>query len=311
MSRSSEPERAFVEAQERALRRYGVDAESRLVEVDAVHGSAHVLVAGTGPPVMMVIGGGLPAAMWAPLMGRLGGFTRYAVDLPGLGLTSPTTFDPATFRAFSVEFLDQVLQALGLERAVLVGQSIGGLWSTWLARDRPQHVSRLALIGCPAAMLGTSAPLGLRMLTVPGVAAMLSRLQPPSTRQVERVARMGGEDLSGRSELRDLLEAAERLPTWTPSLVRIVRAVVGLRGARSEVVLTADELAAVSRPVQLIWGEHDPFGPPSVGARAAQLIPSAHLHVVAGGHGPWFGQAGPIAELATPFLAGAAASTTG
>ncbi|MEU8799735.1 hypothetical protein [Spirillospora sp. NPDC048819] len=52
----------FRNAQQRTLSRYGVAAESRHIDVPAIGGSAHVLVAGEGPPLVMVIGGTIPAA---------------------------------------------------------------------------------------------------------------------------------------------------------------------------------------------------------------------------------------------------------
>ena len=302
MSRETRDEQEFIRTQERTLRHYGVDAESRFIDVDVVAGRAHVLVTGDGPPVMMVIGGGLPAAMWAPLMAELDGFRLYAVDLPGLGLTDTATYSSATLRSFSVDFLDQVLAGLGLDRPVFIGQSIGGQWSTWMALDRPHQVSALVLVSCPAAMLGTAAPLPLRLLTVPGLGRVMTRLLPPSPTQVDHLARAAGEDFTDHPELRGLLLAAQRLPTWSSELIGIVRSVVSLRGARPQVVLTPDELARITQPVQLVWGEDDTFGAPAVGERAAELIPDSELHVVPGGHGPWFRYAEHIGARLIPFV---------
>lgn len=299
---TSAVEQAFVRAQERALRHYGVDGESRFVDVDVLDGRAHVLVAGEGPPALLVPGAGLPAAMWAPLMAELTGFSLYAVDLPGLGLTDSTAYSWRTVRSFSGRFLDQVATGLGLERPVLVGSSVGGQWSTWRALDRPERIEALVLIGCPAGLLGTSAPLPLRLLTLPGVGWLANRLQPPSPKQVDQVARMAGEDFSEHVELRDLLVAAERLPTWSASLVPLVRTVVTVRGGRPGATITTEELRRLQIHVQVVWGDHDPFGGPEIGQRAVDLIPDAELHVVPGGHGPWFLGAERIAALLRPVL---------
>ncbi|MGD8898372.1 MAG: alpha/beta fold hydrolase, partial [Acidobacteriota bacterium] len=152
----------FEAAQERLLRRVGVAAESRFVDVPAVSGQAHVLVAGRGPAVVMVPGFADPAAMWAPLMARLEGFTLYAVDRPSFGLTDRARYSTATIRRLAVTFLEQVLDALGLERPAIVANSIGSLWSIWLALERPRRLATMSHVGCPAFILGTSAPLPMR-----------------------------------------------------------------------------------------------------------------------------------------------------
>ena len=58
----------FSKAQAAVLDRYGITAEERWVEAPVVDGHAHVLVTGEGPPVVMLNGIGVPAAMLAPLM---------------------------------------------------------------------------------------------------------------------------------------------------------------------------------------------------------------------------------------------------
>lgn len=294
--------RQFEQAQQRVLDRYRVDVESRFVDVPRIDGRAHVLVGGEGPPLVMAPGGGLVAALWAPLMERLDGFTLYAFDPPGHGLSDPATYRAGTIRSTAVEFLGQLLDGLGLERAPFAANSMGGLWTSWLALDRPDRVSAISYIGCPALMLGTSAPLPLRLGTIRRLHQLVERLQPPSPKQVERLGRMAGEPLDELPELRDLLLAAERLPAFSSQLFDIHRALVRVRGARPEVALTAERLAGVTQPVQLIWGDHDPFGSPAVGRRAAQIIGDAECHVVDGGHGPWFTGSGAIAPLLTRFL---------
>lgn len=42
-------------------------------------------------------------------------------------------------------------------------------------------------------------------------------------------------------------------------------------------------LSQITVPVLLIWGDADPISPPAVGERLADMLPDAHLHVIAGG----------------------------
>lgn len=294
----------FKAAQERLLRRYGLDAESRFLEIAAVDDRVHVLHGGTGPPVVMVPGFADPAAMWAPLMAGLDGFTLYAVDRPSFGLTGGAEHTTATFRELAVTFLEQVLDALDLEQPLFVGNSIGSLWCSWLALDRPDRVAAMVHAGCPAFWLGTSAPLPLRLLSVPLVGRFIMAISPPSPGQIEAFGRtMAGEDLSQFPELRDLLVAAQKLPGAHDSILRLLHAVVRLRGARPEVALMAEQLARIRQPVLLIWGSRDAFGGPSVGAEATRIIPHATFHTVPdAGHVPWVGHPSAVAAAAGSFL---------
>ena len=293
---------AFLDAQQRVLDRYRVAAQRRSVQVPATGGQAQVLVAGQGPPLVMVIGGAVPAAFWIPLMARLPGRTVYAIELPGFGLTDPTAYHPATLRQTAVEHLAGVLAILGLGPSDFVTQSMGSQWTAWLAADRPGTVTSQVMIGCPAFFLDTSAVFPLRMVSVPGLGSLLMALQRPSTKGAERMMRTVGEDPVGLGELRDVLLAAQRLPTYTPSLLALMRAVMSWTRPRPAVVTTPQQLQRITHPVRLIWGERDSFGSPEAGRRIAALIPGADVRVMPGGHAPWFHHADMVAELARDHL---------
>lgn len=292
----------FEDAQRHLLERFGVRAESRFVDVPAIGGRAHLLVAGEGPPLMMVIGGMVPAAFWTPLMPHLGGYTLYAVDLPGFGLTDPVDYWARPLRSLVVDFLAQVLDRIGLQSVPLVTQSQGSLWSAWLSLDRPGTVAAQVMVACPAHILGTSAPLPMRVMSIPTIGRMVIKLQTPSRRQVDRVFAMVHEDVSVLPEIRDVMLACERLPAYVGSFVGLLGAVMRFGRVRSEIALTGQQLAELRHPVQLIWGDDDPFGSVAVGRRALDFLPDAELHIVPGGHAPWFRQAEQVGELAMQFL---------
>lgn len=297
---SSRSIEGFIEAQRHVLDRYQIEAESLFVRLPVLDGDAHVLVAGKGPPVVMVIGGGMVAGLWAPLMAQLRGFTLYAVDPPGHGLTAPMEYRTETIRSRASQFLAQMLDGLELQSAPFVSQSMGGLWTTWLALDRTERVASISYVACPAMLLGTSAPTMLRISTIRFIRRLLQTFDPPSAAQVRRMTRRAGEDLTDLPELSDLFLAHERMPGMASSLLDLHRAVVRVRGSRPAVRLTESHMSAVTQPVQMIWGEHDPFGPPSVGRRVTEITSRAQLHVVPGGHGPWFHHS----EIVGPLIDG-------
>jgi pimeloyl-ACP methyl ester carboxylesterase len=291
----------FIEAQQRMLERYRVEARSRFIDVPSIGGKAHVLVAGEGPPVVMINGIGIPGAMLAPLMAQLDGLHQFVVDLPAYGLTDTTPGLADNLRRSAVHFLEEVLDGLGLDRPPFVGSSLGSLWTSWLALDRPERVAALVHLGCPALALDTSAPLPMRVLSVRPLGRLLTKLQSPSPKQVEQLAKMVKEHPLV-PELVDLIVATERLPGFRQTFLTTIHAILRLRGSQPELRLTSEQLAGIDRPTLLFWGENDPFGSHEVGERIAVIMPDAELQVVGGGHAPWLTQADRIGPRAARFL---------
>lgn len=292
---------AFIAAQAAALRRADVPARARTVDVPSLAGSAQVLVAGRGPPVVLLNGIGTPAAMWAPLMARLEGFTLFAVDLPGYGLTDTTEDFADDLRANAVRFLLEVLDGLGLDRPAVLGNSLGSLWAMWFAIEHPDRVAALVHVGCPAVTLGTSAPLPMRLLSVRGLGRAMMRLRPPSPAQVAELSRMVREDpLPG--EIADLLVVTEQMEGFEAMFLATLHRLLRLRGARQDYAMTAAQLARVPHPSLLVIGADDPMGARDVGEEAVAVMADAELHVVDGGHAPWLHHADQIAPPVMAFL---------
>ncbi|MFJ3220163.1 alpha/beta fold hydrolase [Kitasatospora sp. NPDC086801] len=130
------------------LERWPVPAER--LHVPTRQGSTFVLACGPedAAPLVLLHGSGANAAMWADdvaLWARH--FRVYAVDVIGEpGLSAPVR--PALHSDAHALWLDDVLDALRVERAAFVGTSLGGLLALDYAIRRPQRVERLAL-RCP------------------------------------------------------------------------------------------------------------------------------------------------------------------
>lgn len=292
---------SFLTAQRAMLQRYGVDAHSRFEKVPSINGKAQVLVVGDGPPVVMINGIGTPAAMWAPLIAHIRAYRVYAVDQPGYGLTdAPSDFTDG-YRENAVLFLCDLLHQLQLDRPAIIANSLGSLWSSWLALDHPERVAALVHIGCPAIVLDTSAPLPMRMLSVRGLGRLLMRLQPPSEKQVEALSRMVNEHPLV-PELRDLLLATERLPHFEPMFLATLNNLLRVRGNRPGMRLSEGQLGAIDHPSLLVFGTNDPMGAAEVGRRMAESMPSAELLLVDGGHAPWLKRSDEIGRRVNRFL---------
>jgi pimeloyl-ACP methyl ester carboxylesterase len=112
------------------------------------HGDTFVMVSGTenGPPVVLLHGSGANTLTWLQAAGKLGTrFRVFAVDLIGEPGLSAQSRPPLGSPAYA-EWLDDVLDGLGLTEVQMVAVSLGG----WMAIDyvtrRPGRVSRLALM---------------------------------------------------------------------------------------------------------------------------------------------------------------------
>jgi pimeloyl-ACP methyl ester carboxylesterase len=291
----------FSAAQEAVLDRHEILVDERWVDLPLVHGRAHVLVTGEGPPVVLLNGIGVPAAMLAPLMARIDGLTQYAVDLPGFGLTDVTRGFADDLRANAVRFLVEVLDGLGLEQPVFVASSLGSLWASWLAIERPERVSALVHVGCPAIVLDTSAPLPMRLLGVRLLGRLLMKLQPPSRGQVEQLGKMVAEDPLP-PEIARLILATERVDHFESTFRGMLHRLVRLRGNRPELALTVDQLGRIAIPTLLVIGADDPMGAAAVGERIVEAMGDAELHLVEGGHAPWLHHADQIAPHLSTFL---------
>jgi pimeloyl-ACP methyl ester carboxylesterase len=293
----------FERAEHALLGRFGVATEARRLVLNGSELGVRVLESGAGDPVVFVHGGGAFAAEWAPLLAELAGHRCLAVDRPGCGGSDPFDYTDVDLRRHAVAFLDGLLDALSLERAAFVGQSMGALWSLWLALERPERVSSLALLGAPALILGSSAPLPLRLLGVRGLNRLLLRLDRPSPKQAHGILEklFGAKAVERMTpEFVETVYRAQLVPgaelAWRTLLERVVRA----RGGRLS--LGEGELRRIEAPALFVWGSDDAFAGPEYGRRACELIPRATLEVVAGGHGPWWDEPKLCGELVSAFL---------
>src|SRR5439155_7792435 len=156
-------------------------------------GKISTMEAGAGRPVVLLHGLGATKASFLPTLAALAGSQRtIAIDLPGFGdSVKPlgARYD-ASFFARSVAAL---LDALELERADVVGNSMGGRVAIELGLRHPDRVRRLALLAPSLAWLRERRWAPLLRLVPP----QLGAIQPAPRAVVERIVRgaiPGGEN---------------------------------------------------------------------------------------------------------------------
>jgi pimeloyl-ACP methyl ester carboxylesterase len=297
--------RRFAAMQSALLRRYDVDATSYHVGADPSR-PIHVLAAGDGPPCVLVQGGGGVAAFWAGLMKELADdFQCLAIDRPGHGLSYGIDYRKVQdYRDDAADFMARALDGLGLDKATLIGNSMGGFFSIAFALAHPERVERLVLVGAPAG-IDREIPIPLRMLAQPVIGPLMWKtIARPSERGLLRLHR----DLLMADATKLPPEhiacgvAGFRLPGADVAWLTLLRRFVTLRGL-DERCWIRDELERLDVPTHFVWGERDAFTSPTVGEEIASAMPRASFHVVpSAGHLPWLDAPGRCGSAIREFL---------
>jgi pimeloyl-ACP methyl ester carboxylesterase len=258
-------------------RRTKVVVEEHDIEVDGL--PICYLTAGTGPPLVLLHGAGDNALDWKWVLPALARTHRvYAPDLPG----SPDSARPAAdySPAFFERFVANLLDALGIEGAVVAGNSLGGLVALRLALSEPARVKALVLVD--SAGLGRAVNPAFTSVNVPGLgeAAMPLWRTPIGAHQRAwgRTALLFA--YSPGSVPREWLAEQRRLalsPGYLEAHLTALRAQVGFRGQREVLV---DRLSLLKMPTLVVWGERDRVFPESQAREAAARLQEGSLVLI-------------------------------
>jgi pimeloyl-ACP methyl ester carboxylesterase len=270
-----------------------------------------VIESGEGPPVLFLHGSGTSSLSLLPLFEHLEGVRAIAVDRPGFGLSEPVRVPRERIRDAAIEFLDEVVDELGLEAFALAGASMGGTWALWYALARPERIRRLVLLGSAPLLPGTRPPAPLRAMATPVLGDLLGRVKPNAKMLVRLMSSMGEKDTIVRyPDLIDALVAGARDPIASAANLAELRAIIVPFGFRRSVRLHPDELRQLAVPTLVFWGDHDPVGAVEAAQATAALIPNAQLEVLAAGHVPYLGHPQRVSELLSSFVCSRIAGTT-
>ena len=257
---------------------------------------------GAGPVVLLLHGIAGSSATWEPVMQHLSGnYTIVAPDFIGHGGSDKPVGDYSlgSFANWTRDLLD----ALGIERATVVGQSFGGGVALQFAYQFPDRCERVVLVD--AGGLGREVNWILRLVTVPGAEFVMPVLFPSFVAGLGDslallLSRRGFANPAATevwSAYRSLTDTVTR-----KAFVRTIRAVIDPGGqsvsAHGRLHLTE------GLPVLIIWGERDRIIPVDHAYRAADAIPHSTLHVLPGlGHFPQAEDPEAVAGLILDFMA--------
>lgn len=291
--------------QDRLLQRFGAEATSRFVHLPRIGTRVHLVEAGAGEPVVILHGGaGVGAEHFGVVAGLAKRFRVILPDRPGHGLSDEFAYRHLDLRKHNVEFVEALLDELGIERAMLVGNSYGGFMAICFALAHPERVSRLVILSFFPG-IDRKLPLIMRLMVTPVLGAILGRtVGRPSMRGTRRFFS------------RYIVAHIERMPDELVELEtmhskRHGREIAGLfragltaRGFRPR-YLVGDELRQIAVPTVVLWGERDAFMRVEDGRNVAARIPAARFEVIPdAGHLPSTDRPEETAALLERALAG-------
>ncbi len=144
--------RLFMDAYERVMEHWPVPHETMEVQTD--YGDCHVIACGPkqGEPVVMFHGMTSNSSLWYPTIEALSGFRVYCVDTPGDFGKSKAAKKIQTPED-AICLMNQLLDVMGLEKAIFVGHSMGGWFCSNYAAAHPERIQQLVLLAPVASFL--------------------------------------------------------------------------------------------------------------------------------------------------------------
>lgn len=257
------------------------DRAERTVDVRGI--ATHLFEAGApeAPPLLYIHGTFL-GNLWIDFHRALArDFHVFAPDTPGFGLTER----PSWMRDMSdyVLYFRDLLDALGLDRPVIVGHSLGGWMAVEIAVWFPERVGKLVLAdaagirvkGTPIADLLAMNPQELLAVSFENLTAAAPLI--PAAVDVDYIVSLYRQ--------RTTLAALAWNPSYDPKLER--------------------RLERVRCPTLVVWGERDKLIPPVYGETFHRLIPeSRHVTIPGAGHMVMFEQPDEWSKIVAGFAAG-------
>ena len=296
----------YLEAERRLWQHYDLEPDERFLDLDAPAARLRVLEVGSGEPVLF-LHGTVGQGGWPSLIHELPGFRSIVLERPGWGLSSAIDFRGQEYGPLVADVLRGVLDAFGLERAHVIGGSIGNVWALRLAAQHPSRVGRLVLLGGAPIVSEAGVPRIIRLLASPAGALMV-RLQdkPGVVRSMLRQSGHGASLDDGR--------IPDEFVGWRTALGResdsmrhereMVRAIVSGKSYRPGLTFAEAELAAIPHPTLHVYGTADPTGSVDLWRHITGKFPNGRLSIVEGaGHMPWFDHSTSVGKHVGDFLA--------
>jgi len=257
-------------------------------------------VKGEGKPLLLIHGYGAGMWVWEKQMDVLSQSYRvYALDVIGHGFSDrpKIPYTPETYLHSLIDFMDK----MGIEKATLIGNSMGGGIAWAMAILSPERVDRLILINCvPPDVLNRIENESFRFLIAIKDIPVLPYLVIAAGRS--------------KGSIKWVLHwCVSDIKLITPEVLNRQYHLSKIKGTTQvlystlkhadEALKFKDKLSLIHHPTLFIWGERDLMLPPHIGETLHQAIPgSTFQRIEKSGHIPMWETPGEVNQAILDFL---------
>ncbi len=293
----------------------GLEPTERRVRLQQLGVTVRVQEVGEGPAVVLIHGASVAGTSWLNLIQGLDGFRCIMLDRPGCGLSDPLPGDAGKADLDAVKrvadlLIPDLLDALDVDAAHVLGTSFGGFFALRAAAAAPERVRRVVLYSWSMGVPMDHTPLVMRFAGIPGIGPITARMpvsRPTAKMMLRQVGLKGAID-SGKFNA-EMLDWFVALLRYTPTLRNEIRAtpkmITPIKGLNRAMLFSDKLLAQVTSPVYCFWGEDDPNGGVETAKQFVTLLPHCTLELVPdAGHAPWIDEPERARASTRAFLNG-------
>jgi 2-hydroxy-6-oxonona-2,4-dienedioate hydrolase len=254
---------------------YSFEATSRFV--DLPEGRLHYHEAGEGPCLLLLHGSGPGVRGWANFEKNLPVFAEsfrcLIIDFPGYGDSDAVAGDPMSACVGAAVGL---LDALGIDRAHLIGNSLGGVIGSLVAAQHPERVDRFVSIGGIGTNVFSPFPAeGMRLLSA-------FAEEPSRERLIDWLHSMVYDPaLVTEALIEERFKQAMEPKTLATTQAIYTKQALGAiaQGRRTNPTAALAHLATIQAPTLLTWGRDDRVTPLDGSLVPMRIVPDCELHV--------------------------------
>jgi pimeloyl-ACP methyl ester carboxylesterase len=236
-----------------------------------------------GSNIILLHGGNGSIEFWLYNIAALSQHHRvYAFDMVGSGKSDYPDADYSL--TYQANFLHGFMAALSIDKATLIGNSMGGGVALQFTKMYPDRVEKLVLVDSMG--FGREISIGIRLITLPAIITLLR----PGRWMIP--AMLKSNFYNGRSippEWIELRYSIFAIPGRNSVILKLGQSNFNLRGVRPDVYQPiVDNLANIDRHTLIIWGDRDRIIPVKHAHIAAAKLPNNQLEIFLNcGHHPY------------------------